>query len=100
MDLTIGEAARREFFGFARNGTVVKKLRWQEEFRGIWLAVVNGNFTEHIYRDSKGRAIGSRTKLTVGDKELIIRNGPKTEGIIRRPNVDIITYEPYFVRLE
>src|SRR5271165_4671345 len=42
LNLTIGEAAWREFVGFARGGTVVKGATWREEFRRIWLAVVRG----------------------------------------------------------
>jgi hypothetical protein len=95
LNLTIGEATWREFIGFARGGTVVQGSTWQEEFRWIWLAVVKGGFTEHIYRDSRGKAIGWATKLLVNGKDLIIRNGSKTAGLFRHKRVEAITYEPY-----
>jgi hypothetical protein len=95
LNLTIGEAARREFIGFARGGTVVRGSTWQEEFRRIWLAVTTGGFTEHIYRDSGGKAIGWTTELALGGKDLIIRNGRKAERLLGRKKVERITYEPY-----
>jgi hypothetical protein len=95
LNLTIGAAAWREFVGFARGGTVVKGATWQEEFRWIWLAVVKGGFTEHIYRDSAGKAIGWATKLSVNGTDLIIRNGRRTEKLFGREKLESITYEPY-----
>jgi|SRR5271163_902464 hypothetical protein len=94
LNLTIGAAAWREFVGFARGGTVVKGATWQEEFRWIWLAVVKGGFTEHIYRDSAGKAIGWATKLSVNGTDLIIRNGRRTEKLFGREKLESITYEP------
>jgi hypothetical protein len=95
LNLTIGEAAWHEFIGFARGGTLVRGATWQDEFRWIWLAVVRGGFTEHIYRDSKGKAIGWATKLSVNGKDLIIRNGRRTERLFGRKNLEMINYEPY-----
>jgi len=95
LDLTIGEAARREFVGFARGGTVVKGSTWQEEFRWIWLAVVRGGFTEHIYRNSAGKSIGSATKLSVNGKDVVIRNGRRAERLFGRERAERISYEPY-----
>jgi hypothetical protein len=95
LDLTIGEVARHEFIGFARGGTVVRGSTWQEEFRRIWLAVIRGGFTEHIYRDSGGKAIGWATKLEVDGKDLTIRNGRRAERLFGRKSVVRITYEPY-----
>jgi hypothetical protein len=95
LNLTIGEAAWREFVGFARGGTVVKGSTWQEEFRWIWLAVVRGSFTEHIYRNSAGKAIGWATKLSVNGKDLVIRNGRRAERLFGRERAERITYEPY-----
>jgi hypothetical protein len=96
LNLTIGETAWREFVGFARGGTVVKGFSWQEELRGIWQAVVKGGFTENIYRDSKGKAIGWATRLSLGHTDLIIRNGRTAERLLGPKRVERITYEPYF----
>jgi hypothetical protein len=95
LDLTVGEAAWREFVGFAEGGTVVNGATWQQELRWIWLAIVTGGFTEHVYRDSLGRAIGSTTILDVNKNELLIRNGRRAEKLFGRENVASITYEPY-----
>ncbi len=95
LNLTIGAAAWREFIAFARGGTVVRGSTWQEEFRRIWLAVIRGGFTEHIYRDSGGKAIGWATTLALDGKDLIIRNGRKAERLLGRERVERITYEPY-----
>ncbi len=95
LSLTIGEAAWREFYGFARGGTIVRGATWREELRLIWLAVVAGGFTEFVYRNSRGKAIGSATKLLVNGKELVIRNGRRAEGLLQRQRVESITYEPY-----
>ena len=95
LDLTIGEAARREFVGFARGGTVVKGSTWQEEFRWVWLAVVRGGFTEHIYRNSAGKAIGRATQLSVNGKDVVIRNGRRAERLFGREKAEKITYEAY-----
>ena len=95
LNLTIGEAAWREFVGFSRGGTVLRGSTWQEEFRWIWLAVLRGGFTEYIYRDSLGKAIGWATKLSVNGKDLVIRNGRRTERLFGRERVQGIIYEPY-----
>jgi hypothetical protein len=96
LNLTIGAATWREFIGFARGGTIVHGSTWQEEFCRIWLAVVRGGFTEHIYRDSEGKAIGWATKLSMDGSELVIRNGRKAKRLFGRERVESITYDPYF----
>lgn len=95
LNLTIGTASFREFFCFARGGTIFKGASWQEEFRWIWLAVVKGGFTENLYRSSNGRVIGWATKLSVNGKDLAIRNGTRFEGLFRSAKVERIKFEPY-----
>ncbi len=95
LNLTIGDVSWREFPGFAQGGTLVRGATWQEELSWIWQAVTEGGFTEHVYRDSKGKAIGWATKLIVNGKDLVIRNGRKSERPFGRTNVGRITYEPY-----
>jgi hypothetical protein len=95
LNLTIGLAAWREFVGFARGSRIVKGATWRQEFRWIWAAVLTGGFTESIYRDSRGEAIGWATKLLVNGKDLIIRNGRRAETFFGRARVERITYEPY-----
>jgi hypothetical protein len=95
LNLTVGQAAWREFVGFARGGSVVRGSTWQEEFRWIWLAVVRGGFTENVYRSSQGKAIGWATKLSVNGKDMIIRNGRKAERLFGRERLESITYEAY-----
>jgi hypothetical protein len=95
LNLTIGRAAWREFVGFARGGTVARGSSWQEEFRWIWQAVIRGGFTEHLYLDSEGKTIGWATKLSVNGKDLIIRNGRRTNRLFSREKPERITYESY-----
>lgn len=95
LNLTIGEAAWREFIGFSRGGTVERGTTWQEDLHWIWHAVVKGGFTEHIYRSSDGKAIGWSTRLSANGKSLIIRNGRVFEKIFRRAKAEDITYESY-----
>jgi hypothetical protein len=95
LDLTIGQASWREFVGFARGSRIVEGATWQEEFKCIWFSVLAGGFTESIYRDSRGEAIGWATKLKVHDVDLIIRNGRKAETFFGQPIVERISYEPY-----
>jgi hypothetical protein len=97
LSLTIGKASCREFVGLARGGTVVKGASWQQEFGWIWLAVVKGGFTENLYRNSEGKVTGWATKLSVNDKDLIIRNGRTTGALFRRKKVERINYEPYIM---
>jgi hypothetical protein len=94
LDLTIGDAAR-EFVGFARGGTILKGLSWQDELRHIWQAVTAGGFTQRHYLDSAGKVIGWSTKLIVYNRELIFRNGRRKERLFARENVRLVTYEPY-----
>jgi hypothetical protein len=93
--LTIGKASWREFVGFSRGDRIVQGCNWREDFRYICLAVIRGGFTEHIYRDSKGKAIGWETKLSVRGEDLVIRNGRKSQRWLGRERVDSISYEPY-----
>ncbi len=97
LSLTIGIASLREFVGFARGGTIIKGASWQEEFGWIWLATVRGGFTENLYRNSQGKVIGWATKLSVNGKDLIIRNGRRSEGLFRPKKVERINYEPYIM---
>jgi hypothetical protein len=95
LNLTIGEAAWRELIGFARGGTIIPGYTWQAEFQSICLAVIKGDFTENVYRNAKGEAIGSALKLPVNGKELVIRHGRKTEKLFGHQRLDTIVYEPY-----
>lgn len=67
--LTIGEA-EREFIGFGRGGNIVRGVRWQEELRWIWQAVIAGGFTQRHYLDSGGKVIAWHSKLVVNGKDL------------------------------
>jgi hypothetical protein len=95
LEITIGQASWREFVGFARGDKIVKGATWQPEFRWVWAAVLAGGFTESIYRDPRGDAIGWTTKILVNGEDLIIRNGRKAEKLFGRAKVERITYEPY-----
>lgn len=95
LNLTIGEAAWREFVGFSRGGTIGRGTTWQEDLHWIWQAIIRGGFTENIYRSSDGKAIGWSTKLSMDGKSLIIRNGRAFESLLRRARVERITYESY-----
>jgi hypothetical protein len=95
LNLIVGEAAHREYYGFAKGGTVVAGVDWHVEFQLIWAAVVAGGFAEQIYRDSNGKAIGSATRLTVGGKQMIIRNGRRAETLFGRQIAEVRHYEPY-----
>jgi hypothetical protein len=94
LTLIVGEA-EREFVGFARGGTIVRGASWNEELGWIWQAVVAGGFTESVYRDSRGKAIGSTTRLLVNGNDLIIRNGRRAETLFGRKKVERIIYEGY-----
>ena len=94
--LAVGSGDWREFYGFARGGTIVRGATWQEELRWIWQAVVAGGFTQRLYFDSSGRVIGWLTRLPVRSKEVVIRNG-RRERLFGRAYTreEIVTYEPY-----
>jgi hypothetical protein len=93
--LTIGEVSWREFVGFSRGGQVVRGSTWKEDFRYICLAVFRGGFTEQIYRDSEGNAIGWNTRLSVRGEDLVVRNGHKSRWLFGPQRMDSIKYEPY-----
>lgn len=94
LDLTVGNSWR-EFYGFARGGTVVPGATWQEELRGIWLAVIAGRLTEQLTLDSEGKVIGWDSKLVLSEGELIFRNGRRAGRFFGRPKLKTVTYEPY-----
>ncbi len=94
LDLTVGHSWR-EFYGFARGGTIVRGATWQEELRWIWLAVVAGRLTERLSLDSCGKVIGWDSKLVVNGKEVRFRNGRRAERLFGREMVKTVTYEPY-----
>lgn len=94
LDLTVGNSWR-EFYGFARGGTIVPGATWQEELRRIWLAVVAGRLTERLTVDSQGKVIGWDSKLVLNGEELIFRNGRRAERLFGRPILKTVTYEPY-----
>jgi len=94
LHLTVGNSWR-EFYGFARGGTVMPGATWQEELRSIWLAVIAGQLKEQLTLDSKGEVIGWDSKLELNGAELIFRNGRRAERLFGRPRVKTVTYEPY-----
>jgi len=94
LDLTVGNSWR-EFYGFARGGTLVPGAAWQEELRRIWLAVTAGRLTEQLSLNSQGEVIGWDSKLVLDGGELIFRNGRRAEHLFGRPRLKTVTYEPY-----
>src|SRR2546429_27068 len=94
LDLTVGHSWR-EFYGFARGGTVGQGATLQEELRWIWLAVIAGRLTERLSLDSHGKVIGWDSKLVVNGNDLVFRNGRRTERLFGRENVKTVIYEPY-----
>lgn len=96
LDLTIGHSWR-EFYGFARGGTIVRGAAWQEEFRWIWQAVIAGGFVERRFLDCRGNVIAWDSKLVVNGKAIVFRNG-RREKLFGRAYTreEIVTYEPYF----
>ena len=94
LDITIGEA-QREFVGFARGGNIIQGASWQEELRWIWQTIVNGGFTQRHYVDSSGRVIGWLAKFTVNGKEVVFRNGRRSEKLLGSAKVKIVAYGPY-----
>ena len=94
LDLTVANSWR-EFYGFARGGTILPGATWQEELRRIWLAVVAGRLTERLTLDSQGGVIGWDSKLVLNGGELIFRNGRRAERLFGRPILKTVTYEPY-----
>jgi hypothetical protein len=94
LDITIGEA-QREFIGFARGGNLVRGASWQEELRWIWQAVITGGFTQRHYVDSSGKVIGWLAKFIVNGKEVVFRNGRRSEKLLGPAQVKIVSYEPY-----
>ncbi len=95
LNLAVGKGGWREFYGFARGGTIVPKATWQEELRWIWLAVVGGGFTQRLYLDSRGELIGWMTKLVVNGKEVHFINGRWAKKYFSKLTEQIVTYEPY-----
>lgn len=69
LNLTIGQHATREFYGFARGGTILKGHSPEQEFRSIWNAIVAGGFTEKL-SCRRERIIASRATIRVSDIEL------------------------------
>jgi hypothetical protein len=94
LHLTVGNSWR-EFYGFARGGTVVPGATWQEELGTIWLAVVAGRLTERLNLDSQGEVIGWNSKLVLNGGEIIFRNGSRAERFFGRAKVKTVIYEPY-----
>lgn len=94
LNLTIGHSWR-EFYGFARGGTVEHGATWREELRSIWLAVLSGQLTERLSLDSRGYVIGWDSRLIVNGKEIVFRNGRRAEGLFGKERVEIVVYEPY-----
>lgn len=94
LDLTVGNSWR-EFYGFARGGTIVPGATWQEELRRIWLAVIAGRLTEQLALDSQGEVIGWDSKLVLNGRELIFRNGRRAERLFGPARLKTVTYEPY-----
>lgn len=94
LELTIGNSWR-EFYGFARGGTIVPGATWQGELRSICLAVAAGRMTEHVSLDSKGNVIGWNSKLVLDGKNLIFRNGRRAESFFGPPKLKTVIYEPY-----
>jgi len=94
LDLTVGHSWR-EFYGFARGGTIIRGARWEDEFRSIWLAVVAGRLKERLSLDSRRNVSGWDSRLSLDDKELVFRNGRRTEKLLGKETVEIVTYESY-----
>ncbi len=95
LNLTVGNSWR-EFYGFSRGGTVIKRASWQEEIRCIWRAIVAGKFTEHLTLDSSGKVIAWDSTLVVSGKEVVFRNGHRRKFFGRgQERVETVTYEPY-----
>lgn len=94
LHLTVGNSWR-EFYGFARGGTIVRGATWQEELRRIWLSVIAGRLTEQLTLDSHGKVIGWDSKLVLNGKELIFRNGRRAERLFGAARLKTVTYEPY-----
>jgi hypothetical protein len=94
LDLTVANSWR-EFYGFARGGTILPGATWQEELRRILLAIVAGRLTEKLTLDSRGEVIGWDSKLKLNGEELIFRNGRRAERLFGRARVKTVIYEPY-----
>lgn len=94
LHLTVGNSWR-EFYGFARGGTIVPEATWQDELRRIWLAVIAGRLTEQLTLDSQGEVIGWDSKLVLNGRELIFRNGRRAESFFGPAKSKTVTYEPY-----
>ena len=94
LHLTVGNSWR-EFYGFARGGTIVPGATWQEELRKIWLAVIAGQLTEQLTLDSQGKVIGWDSKLVLNGREIIFRNGRRAESLFGPATLKTVTYEPY-----
>jgi hypothetical protein len=67
LNMSIGEAAHREFVGFGRGGTVLKGQKARQEFEAMCSAVIKGGFTEHLAFNSKGKLLYSEAFLNVQD---------------------------------
>jgi len=94
LHLTVANSWR-EFYGFARGGTIVPGATWQEELRRIWLAVIAGRLTERLVLDSRGEVIGWDSKLVLNGQEVIFRNGRRAERFFGRARLKTVAYEPY-----
>jgi hypothetical protein len=94
LHLTVGNSWR-EFYGFARGGTIVPGVTWQEELRRIWSAVTAGRLTEQLTLDTQGEVIGWDSKLVLNGGELIFRNGRRAERLFGPVRLKTVTYEPY-----
>lgn len=95
LNLAVGKGGWREFYGFARGGTIVCKATWRDELRWIWLAVVGGGFTQHLYLNSRGELVGWATKLAVNGTDIHFINGRWAKGYFSKLTEEKITYEPY-----
>ena len=95
LDLTVGHSWR-EFYGFARGGTIIPGTTWQEELQWIWEAVVAGRFVERRFLDSRGKVIAWDSKLAVNGKQVVFRNGRREKLFGRAYTTEqTITYDPY-----
>lgn len=95
LNLTVGHSWR-EFYGFAKGGTIIRGATWQEELRHIWRAIVAGSLTERLTLDSSGKIIAWDSTLVVDDKAVVFRNGRRRGFLGRgREKEETVTYEPY-----
>jgi hypothetical protein len=98
LNLTVGHSWR-EFYGFARGGTVMPRATWQDELRLILEAIIAGQFTECLSLDATGAVVAWDSKLIVDGKEVVFRNGRRRKlGAHDEPRGETVTYESYVLR--